>query len=33
MTGENAQDKDRSKGFHPILEADHPYIFIDSCIL
>ena len=21
-----------NKGFHPLLDADHPYVFIDSCM-
>ena len=21
-----------NKGFHPILDADHPYVFVDSCV-
>ena len=23
---------EKNKGFHPFLESDHPYIFIDSCM-
>jgi membrane dipeptidase len=25
-------DRDPNKGVHPILERDHPYVFIDSCM-
>jgi membrane dipeptidase len=27
-----AADRDPNKGVHPVLERDHPYVFIDSCM-
>ena len=27
-----APERDPNKGIHPILERDHPYVFVDSCM-
>jgi membrane dipeptidase len=32
MSLSREQIEKANKGFHPILETDHPYIFIDSCM-
>ena len=32
MGGTTVSAEDANKGFHPILETDHPYLFIDSCM-
>ncbi|HET8984546.1 MAG TPA: membrane dipeptidase [Trueperaceae bacterium] len=32
MPAEHPEGLRRNKGFHPILEREHPYIFIDACM-